>query len=67
MLRPRVLNDREISVLLERAGRDPAARRDLAGYLHHAEQISRLHSAAPEPGMSAKYLDDFRAKYRLLS
>jgi len=65
MLRPRVLNDREISVLLERAGRDPAARRDLAGYLHHAEQISRLADA--EPGMSAKYLDDFRAKYRLLS
>ena len=67
MNRPRVLNDREINVLLERAARDPAARRDLAGYLHHAELISRLSSAEPGPGMSTKYLDDFRAKYRLLS
>jgi len=67
MNRPRVLNDREISVLLERAGRDPAARCDLAGYLHHAELIGRLARLEPEPQLSTKYLDDFRAKYRLLS
>jgi hypothetical protein len=66
MNRPQVLNDSEISVLLERAAREPATRSDLAGYLHHAELISRLSRAEPGPNQSAKYLDDFRAKYRLL-
>ena len=67
MIRPRVLNDLEINVLLERAARDPETRRELGGYLHHAELISRLSRAEPGPGMSTKYLDDFRAKYRLVS
>jgi hypothetical protein len=67
MNRPQVLNDNEISVLLERAGRDAATRRDLAGYLHHTELISRTTRAEPGPELSARYLDDFRAKYRLLS
>jgi hypothetical protein len=66
MIRPQVLNDGEISVLLERVARDPGTRRDLAGYLHHVELISRLTRAEPGPNQSAKYLDDFSAKYRLL-
>jgi hypothetical protein len=37
MIRPRVLNDLEINVLLERAARDPETLRELGGYLHHAE------------------------------
>jgi hypothetical protein len=65
MYRPRALRDDELSVLLERAARDPATRRDLAGYLHHSELISTLSRSASEPDMSAKYIDDFRAKYRL--
>ena len=65
MYRPRALNDNEISTLLERAVREPAARRDLAAYLHHSELISTLKSGEAGPGMSAKYIDDFRAKYRL--
>ena len=65
MYRPRALRDDELSVLLERAARDPAARRDLAGYLHHSELIRMLPPGEAVPGMSAKYLDDFRAKYRL--
>ena len=65
MYRPRALRDDELSVLLERAARDPATRRDLAGYLHHSELISTLSRGASEPDMSAKYIDDFRAKYGL--
>jgi hypothetical protein len=65
MYHPRALNDNEISALLERAGRDPAARRDLAGYLHHSELISTLRHGDAGPDMSAKYIDEFRAKYRL--
>lgn len=65
MNRPQVLDDREISSLLERAGRDPGTRRDLAGYLHHAELVSRFARAEPGPDVSMKYLDDFRVKYRL--
>ncbi|HTO77301.1 MAG TPA: hypothetical protein VMQ61_14580 [Thermoanaerobaculia bacterium] len=65
MYRPRALRDDELSVLLERAARDPATRRDLAGYLHHSELLSTLSRGEPEPNMSAKYIDDFRAKYRL--
>jgi hypothetical protein len=65
MYRPRALSDSEISVLLERAGRDPGARRDLAAYLHHSELISTLPPGQAGPDMSAKYIDEFRAKYRL--
>ena len=64
MYRPRALRDDELSVLLERAALDPATRRDLAGYLHHSELISTLSRGESEPDMSAKYIDDFRAKYR---
>ena len=65
MYRPRSLTDNEISARLERAGRDPAARRDLAGYLHHSERISTVPREEAPPDMSAKYIDEFRAKYRL--
>ncbi len=65
MYRPRALSDSEIRVLLERAGRDPAARRDLAAYLHHSELVSTLPPGQAGPDMSAKYIDEFRAKYRL--
>jgi hypothetical protein len=65
MYHPRSLTDNEISALLERAGRDPAARRDLASYLHHSELISTLPRREAGPDMSAKYIDEFRAKYRL--
>jgi hypothetical protein len=65
MYHPRALNDSEISALLERAGRDPGARRDLASYLHHSELISTLPPGQAGPDMSKKYIDEFRAKYRL--
>ena len=65
MYHPRALSDNEISALLERAARDPSARKDLAAYLHHSELISTLPSGDARPDMSAKYVDDFRAKYRL--
>ena len=65
MYRPRALNDSEISALLERAGRDAAARRDLAGYLHHSELMSALPPGHVAPDLSARYIDEFRAKYRL--
>jgi len=65
MDRPRALNDSEISVLLERAVRDAAARRDLAGYLHHSELMSALPLGHAARDLSAKSIDEFRAKYRL--
>ena len=65
MYRPRALTDNEISVLLERSVRDAAARRDLAAYLHHSELISTRPPGEAGPDMSAKYVDEFRAKYRL--
>jgi hypothetical protein len=65
MYHPRALKDSEISALLERAGRDPRARRDLASYLHHSELISTLPPGQVGPDMSTKYIDEFRAKYRL--
>jgi hypothetical protein len=65
MYRPRSLTDKEISALLERAGHDPAARRDLAAYLHHSERVSTVAPGEAPPDMSAKYIDEFRAKYRL--
>ncbi len=65
MYHPRALSDNEICVLLERAARDPAARRDLASYLHHSELISTLPHGETGPAMSAKYVDEFRARYRL--
>jgi hypothetical protein len=67
MTQPQFLNDREVNAIVERAGYDPATRRDLAGYLHHAELISRLAGAEPGPRMSEEYLDDFRTKYRISS
>jgi len=66
MYRPRALTDKEISALLERAGRDPAARRDLASYLHHTERISTLPPGESGQAMSSRYIDEFRAKYRLV-
>jgi hypothetical protein len=65
MYHPRALNDNEISALLERVSRDPVARRDLAGYLHHSELISSLSPVEHGLDISAKYIDEFRAKYRL--
>jgi hypothetical protein len=67
MIPPQFLNDREVNAIVDRAAHDPATRRDLAGYLHHAELISRLARSEPGPATSAKYLEDFRTKYRLSS
>ena len=66
MTRPQILNDKEINAIVERAEREPAMRRDLAGYLHHTELISRLARNEPGPGVSEEYLDGFRTKYRLV-
>ena len=65
MMRAQFLNDSEIEKLVERSAHEPATRLDLARYLHHAELVSRLAAGEPGPGASAKYFEEFRAKYRL--
>jgi hypothetical protein len=67
MTQPQFLNDREVNEIIKRSRQDPATRGDLAGYLHHAELISRLARGEPGPGVSEQYLEDFRTKYRLVS
>ena len=66
-MRAQFLNDGDIETLVERAAGDSATRLDLARYLHHAELISRLAAGEPGPDASAKYLEEFRAKYHLSS
>jgi len=69
MNQPRFLSDQEFKAILLRTLHDAEVRRDLLGYLHHAEAVLRLDRRAKNPNVHAtqvvladNYLSEFRQK-----
>ena len=68
---PRFLTNSDFNAILDRAGHEAEVRRDVLGYLHHAENLLRLDRRGKRPNehftqvaLADQYLPQFREKYR---